>query len=316
VAEFMRFFDGQESVARWFANVPGARTRETYSYALRKFVKFAGMSPDELVRLGRRSAEEAHDLVKMFYNSLELASKTKMTVYQAIRSFYASNHVSLGRKPRTFRAVVEYEPGRLYSQDEVAKLVDAADNARDKALITFLAQSGQRVGVITARRQRHINLEQPGPLVVDVPAVLRNKSGINVNKGQVPYRFAVGEDSKTYLKLMIRDRIKRGEPPDPDSWLFRSYSLRLSEKNVRRARGSEPGGPLSIAQVGKIVRDAAAKRDVQQKFGKRYLFHPHGFQRYWKHQLRMGGVDPGLIEYMMGHVLPYGGHTIGGRWRT
>jgi len=49
------------------------------------------------------------------------------------------------------------------------------------------------------------------------------------------------------------------------------------------------------------------KRGIQQRFGKRYLFHPHGFRRYWKHQLRMGGIDSDLLDYMMGHVLPYGG---------
>ena len=299
--------EGLRSVTRWFVNIPNTGTRRVYLRALERFVNFAGRGPDELVDLGRKSVEDAHDLLKMFYNSLGLASKTKMTMYAALRSFYRANGVVLSRKPRTYRAVVEYEPRRLYSQDEVAWLVDTAHNMRDKALITLLAQSGQRVSVVVSLRTRHIDVNQSSPIVVDVPAILRNKHGINVNKAQVPYQFALGEDSKIYLNLMIQERAERGEPLGSESWLFRSYSERLAEKEVRKVKLSKPGKPLSVAQVGNIVRNAAEKRGIQQRFGKRCLFHPHGFRRYWKHQLRMGGVDPGLLDYMMGHILPYGG---------
>lgn len=295
------------SVTRWFVNIPNRGTRRVYLRALVKFVDFAGGNPDELIDLGRKGVEDAHDLLKMFYNSLSLASKTKMTMYAALRSFYRANGVVLSRKPRTYRAAVEYEPRRLYSQDEVAWLVDTAHNMRDKALITLLAQSGQRVSVVVSLRTRHIDVNQSSPIVVDVPAIFRNKHGINVNKAQVPYQFALGEDSKVYLSLMIQERAERGEPLSSESWLFRSYSERLAEKEVRKVKLSKPGKPLSVAQVGNIVRHAAEKRGIQQRFGKRYLFHPHGFRRYWKHQLRMGGVDLGLLDHMMGHILPYGG---------
>jgi integrase/recombinase XerD len=153
----------------------------------------------------------------------------------------------------------------------------------------------------------HVDLDQPVPIVLEVAGILRDGRGENVNKSQRAYRFAVGEDVRRYLELMIQDRTMRGEPLQPDSWLFRSYSKRHGDKNVRKVKLSEPGLPLSVAQVGKIVRKAAEDRGIQRKFGKRYLFHPHGFRRYWKPQLRMGGVDSDLLDYMMGHALPYGG---------
>ena len=68
----------------------------------------------------------------------------------------------------------------------------------------------------------HIDFDQ-SLIVIKVPAILRNKHNINVNKAQIPYQFAVGENSKNYLKLMIQDRIDRGEPLNPDSWVFKSY---------------------------------------------------------------------------------------------
>lgn len=69
----------------------------------------------------------------------------------------------------------------------------------------------------------------------------------------------------------------------------------------------EPGGPISGSQIGKIIRRVAEKRGIQQKFGKRYIFHHHGFRRYWKHQFRMRKLNSVLLDYVMVHVLPYRG---------
>ena len=101
---------------------------------------------------------------------------------------------------------------------------------------------------------------------------------------------------------MIEDREERGEALRPDSWLFRSHSTRIGDKEIRKVGRSEPGESLSKSQVGKIVRRAAERRGIQQRFGKRFLFHRARFRRYWKHQLRMGGVDSNLLDFMMGHT--------------
>ncbi|MHA2394923.1 MAG: hypothetical protein ACXAEX_23595, partial [Promethearchaeota archaeon] len=177
-------------VVRWLANIPNLMTQRIYLYSLNKFVDFLNRDPEEIIELGRINPEEAHNLLKIFYNNLPLASTTKMTIYQALRSFFRTNRVIIGRKPRTFRSVVEYEPRRLYTQEEVAWLVDTANNPRNKALITFLAQSGQRVSVVVSLRIRHIELNQSSPIVIDVPAILKNKRGFNVNKAQTAYKFA------------------------------------------------------------------------------------------------------------------------------
>jgi hypothetical protein len=145
MARSNEYFVGQRSVSRWLVNLPNRRTRTQYIAALTRYTGYTDRTPDELVSTGLENAEDAHDDLKMFYNSLELASKTKMRIYQSIRSFYRANGITLGRKPITFRASVEYEPTKLYTQDEVAMLVDAAGDVRDKAVITFLDQSARAV---------------------------------------------------------------------------------------------------------------------------------------------------------------------------
>jgi hypothetical protein len=104
---------------------------------------------------------------------------------------------------------------------------------------------------------------------------------------------------------MIKDRVDRGEELEPDSWLFRSHSRWFTDYKIRKVPRSTKGMCLSVSRAGEIIRDLAEKRGIQERFGKRYLFHLHGFRRYWKHQLRMGGVDSVLLDYMMGHVVAY-----------
>jgi len=64
----------QRSVSRWLANIPNVRTRIQYLGALGRYVSYTGRSPDELISVGLKNGEDAHDSLKMFYNSLDLAS--------------------------------------------------------------------------------------------------------------------------------------------------------------------------------------------------------------------------------------------------
>ena len=137
------------TVQRWLANIPNHNTQKFYLYSLRKYINQTNTNPDNLIIIGQKNGEDAHDQLKTFYNTLQLSPGSKMSIYQAIRSFYTANRVILGKKPRTYRMSVEYEPRKLYTQNQVAQLVDEASNLRNKSLITFLAQTGQRIGVVT-----------------------------------------------------------------------------------------------------------------------------------------------------------------------
>lgn len=70
---------------------------------------------------------------------------------------------------------------------------------------------------------------------------------MNVNKAQYLYHFAIGEDVRRYLELMIKDRAERGELLELECWLFRSYSTRRGNNKIRKVRRSELGEPFSIA---------------------------------------------------------------------
>lgn len=296
-----------ECVRRWLSNLVKDSTIRAYQRSLEDFCKFSGMNPPQIVELGRKNPEELHDQLKLYFKKLGLSSNTRMKRYYAIRSFCSANRVRLSKKPRAFKAVPEHEPRKIYEREDVAKVVEAAEGFRDKALITFMAQSGQRVGVCVNLRLGHLDLDKEPPLVVRVPALLEDNQGRNVNKNQRAYEFAIGSDSVEYLRLMLRERKKRGERVNENSPLFRSYAVKNLPGPPEKVDYSRPGIPLSVSAAGEIVREAADKAGVQEKHGKRYLFHPHGFRRFWKHQMRKGGVDPTLMKYMMGQDIPYSG---------
>jgi len=255
--------------------------------------------------------------MKSFYNALiekGNSSKTAALTYQCLRSFYRWNNITLGRTPRGFKGRAEFEPYRVLSPSEVALMVNYAPSNRDKALIVFLAQSGQRVGVLTALRYSHVmsGFEKGEyPWIIEIRAILRDGQGVNVNKLGESYSFAVGEDTILYLKRMIDDREMYGDSIDDKSWLFRSYSKSISEggkKTPVRVSRSTRGRALTSVSIRDIVHEVAERAGLQRKASeKRYEIHPHIFRRYWNMRMQEAGLSEDLRSFMLGHRLPYEG---------
>jgi integrase len=312
-----------KSVERWLNNLTSAPSKRLYTHYFERFIDFSKSNPDDLVQLaesGKDGLTKVRDLVSAFYHRLKdegLSSKSCTNGYMAVRSFFRWNYVELGRMPKGFIGRRSYESGRILEQQEVADMVDACTSMRDKAIVTMLAQSAQRVEVLPALRLRHVKdqLDQNvAPIVVDVPAVLLDKEGRNVNKARVDYRFAFGEDTARYLKFMLEERAKNGEALDRESWLFRSYACRPEgRRNPVGVAANQRGPPISISAIGEVVRSAAEKVGIQNvgttnRGKKRYEVHPHIFRRYWKSRMRKAGVtDNALLDFMMGHKLDYEG---------
>jgi len=306
-----------ESVRSWMSNFPDRpNTKKVYLFRLSKFCQWIGKDPDTLIREAEKNLSAAHNQLKEFYNKLlgeGKSLKTASTSYQCLRSFYRWNDVILPRAPRSFKGRVEFASRRVLSQQEISIMVGACSTIRDKALITFLAQSGQRSGVLTALKYKHVRrgLENnENPLLVEVPAVLRNDKGININKLGEAYRFAVGRDSIMFLKMMIEERRRDGEPIDGESWLFRSYSKggENGKSTPTKISKSERGPPLTSVSIREIVHEVALRAGIQGKASdKRYEIYPHVFRRYWNMRMQEAGLSEDLREYMIGHRVPYEG---------
>ena len=187
---------------------------------------------------------------------------------------------------------------------------------RDKAIISFLAQSGQRTGILRAMRYGQVREQlekQLDPILIRIPSDFLDVAGQNVNKIREKYEFAIGKECAMFLRIMMKERVAAGEKIADDSWLFRSYAesqVRHGKYVPRKVKQDLVGPPMSPPAFRFRVVLAAARAGIQKTHpgtpirGKNVLrceIHPHMFRRFWKFQMRKAGVtDVALLEHMMG----------------
>jgi len=306
-----------EAVRDWMLSV-GPNTRPGYMYYLREFCKFVGFSPDQLVTEGVRDRRAVHRKLKEWYGvhkSKGLSSKTRLRAYTTIRSFLNWNDIPLGRTPYPFRAAAQYETTRILTTNELSMMITIARMTRDKAIISFLAQSGQRTGILTAMSYGLVREQlekQVDPILVRIPGEFLNAAGRNVNKVREKYEFAIGKECATFLRIMMKERVAGGEKITDSSWLFRSYAqtqVRAGKMYVVKVKKNLTGPPMSPPSIRTRVVLTATRAGIQTTHpgtpirGKKVLrheIHPHMFRRFWKFQMRKAGVsDVALLEHMM-----------------
>jgi integrase len=249
-----------------------------------------GMEPKALLaraKKGGREPEKIERVLREYYKFLidekKNAKSSAAQWYALLRSYFTVNGVDLGSFPEISVQSV-YEKPRVPSQDSIKEMVRSCDSPRDKFVIAFLAQTGQRIGVLTAMKRNMITKVASGHGIVKVPPTLRNPRGENVNELELPYMFVIGRDTMRLL----------GELP-----LY------------------EGGWLLSVSQrqIGRIVDEAARAVHVQHKgrtdIGRRWsTVHPNTFRKYWRNRMIEAGSERFLVMHMMGYKVP----SILGSW--
>ena len=168
------------------------------------------MDPGQILERAKTDSKGLHVRMKEFWHDMKdkgrLASNTRSSAYQAVRSFLFWHDVPVGRTPREFHGKAQYEPYHVLEPQEISLMIDYARSARDQALITFLAQSGQRVGILTALKYGHVQdqIERGvNPLIINITPEMIGQQGLNVNKGKIMYRFAIGREATGFIRISI-----------------------------------------------------------------------------------------------------------------
>jgi integrase len=235
----------------------------------------------------RRGAERIKRVLREYYRHLMDEKRAKSTAgqwYAVVRSFFTAQGVRLGSFPRNIGVQSVYEKPGTPTQDEVKKMVQSRGKVRDKFVIAFLAQTGQRIGILTAMKRNMVTQVSPTHGIVKVPPIFRNPQGENVNRSELPYAFVVGRDTMRLL----------GELPLYEGgWLV----------------------DISQRQIGRVVDEAARAVRIQQKkrtdIGRSWsAVHPNTLRKFWRTRMREAGTDLSLILHMMGYKLP----SILGSW--
>ena len=316
-----------DPVANWTLGLADS-TKRQYLRFLKLFCEFTGKDPFQLIRWVKKDRTRVHQKLKEFHHHMakfNVSPGNKNYGYIALRSFFFHNDYPLGKAPGLLMSQSRFREPRLLRSVEVGDMISCASHIRSKAIISLLAQSGQRIGVLAALRYGAIRrqIEQAiSPVIVEVSSGLQNGKDLSANKGKTNYRFAFGKESRNYIIQMINKRRQRGEPIDDDSWLFRC-GLKSDQRPgglfyPKRYEPSERGGPLTPYWFNEVVVRAAKAAGIQSEkmvlkdsTGRPRHFqevHAHILRLFWKHQMRTGGVtDPDLLNFMMGHTPRYGG---------
>ena len=304
-----------EEVRKWLAQVKDS-SRQIYLSALRAYIEFTGLNPKELIdeaeedrRKPRRERGLLEYRVAQFYEWLlteytmktrgkmrkpkgkKGVSKMQATTYvAAIRSFYRRNGFPLMNKTPKAAPKKENRKRELTAKD-VKLLVDHAPTLRDRAIILCMFQGGFDVSTICSLNYGDVKrgLETGEcPLMINV---VREKE-------EIEYFTFIGSDAVEALKAYLNERRSKGEKLKLSSPLF--------VKEGRKKRRVERITPNLIQNMlretalraGLVTKEELERADLNP-------CRPHALRSAFSTILRLNGFDPLLVDFMLGHAVPY-----------
>ncbi len=294
--------DEFEEVQRWLNNVRGG-TVSAYKSGLKLFCEWCGMTPVQLLdeaeedrKKSRRERGQPEARLMKFYNYLinekKVAKKTATMYFTSVRSFYKWNGFPLNVK--TPKATPKKENRKAVITPEIVKkLVDHAPTLRDRAIILFLFQGGFDVSTLCSLNYGDVKDELEAGKIPMMIHVVRGKE-------EVEYFTFVGRDAVEALKAYLNDRKSKGEELKYDTPLF------IKDKAKRRK-----GERINPYHIQNMMRETAIKAGLimREEMGKVDFnpYRPHALRAAFSSILRLNGFDPVLVDFMMGHSIPYNG---------
>ena len=194
----------KEHIAYLQAQGRDVRTLVKHLYCMKTFVDFAEGKVD-FKALTRKDIERI--IAKL--ESSDYKPETKRNVKSIVKAFwrhFAGSDEYYPEPVRWIKTTVKRKdrllPEQLLTEEDVMRMLDAANNARDKAIIATLFDSGIRVGELLGIRRRDIDLEgSPAHIIVN------GKTGMR----KIPVLFSV-----PYLATYLNEQKMR----KPDEFLW------------------------------------------------------------------------------------------------
>ncbi len=290
-----------ESVRRWILRL-GRRgsvsTLRTYFKLLAWFVEYAGMSPDDFLRLPRERMEE---LIQGFCDRYsELGRKAMASnAMKAIRSFLRANKVRVEELELDDSYRWMKRPEYVPTKEEVYRMASVA-GLKWRAIILCLFQSGLRNSALRALTYGMLKDQIESdviPIRVHITEELR-KIIPDACKEGVEYWTFFGREASEALRQYIAYRKEVQGGIEDDELLFPSDSRQIP----RELRGKVPMDKWSLTkQLKRIARKAGIKdwRHIRA----------HSLRKTFRAVLDAGYIDGGQMaeddkEYLMGHKLP------------
>ena len=280
-----------ECVKRWLNEVNSEVSKQSYIRDLRVFTDHAGVNPDQLLaeRVQDLRSDDvvvrlrADDRLRRFFedDKAKATKSSKAHIIAAMKSFYKANGLALALKtPNIKRVGVD----RIPTREEIQRLVQASDSARDQAMCIGQAENGMRIGSWVKIEWRHI-ADELNPITF-IPKKIPMAIKIPDPLTQTGVTFIL-DDAAFYLRRWLATF----EKLEPNTRIF-NLSGDQAEAIVRELGvkiGINPGNKgrqpfhshclpyssvvytgSSIAQIGDLVNGlkSGQKRTVLTKNGK------------------------------------------------
>jgi hypothetical protein len=259
------------------------------AYMISLFSEFAGMEPDEIVKMaegadgGKKVKKLMEDFVAYYRGTGWSPGYTRVALTW-IETWLKCNEIYVVKatRPRFYSV----SPDRAPTPEELEKMIELAD-LKTKALIAFLATSGVRIGTLAKLKYKHIKHDfEKGvvPCAVYVPA--------EIAKGKyADYYTFINEETVNYLKAYFEQRKKGTRWVPPETFTDETPIFRNSR---RRKVCEETRAGLEYA-VNTIIKKAGIKDSGG------YTLKVHSLRKYFKTQLTSAGIPFEYVEFMMGH---------------
>jgi integrase/recombinase XerD len=238
----------------------GEKTRNDYIRHVRSFAAFIGRSPDTATAedLRRFQLKQTRDGVGV---------PSINTAVSALRFLFGTtlDRPDLGRRLTFVR-----EPRKIpvvLSPDEVARLLDAAPNAKYKAALATAYGAGLRVSEVVALKVGDVDSTR---------MLLRVEQG----KGRKDRHAMLSPQLLALLRAWWREGHRQGVML-PNGWLF---------------PGRPPVNPMSTRQLTRVVHDAADAAGIRKRVS------PHTLRHSFATHLLEQDVDIRVIQVLLGHA--------------
>jgi integrase/recombinase XerD len=300
-------------IITWLESVKNLKTRENYSIAMTTFQEFAGLRGEEF--LAEIDAEEAKPLTQRgsiekrfvpffeWFTAKGNAEGTAVAKLGAVMGFYRYYNYRCNFKLSKFKATKKNRVVNLTKAD-VRKLVSAAKNLRDRAIILVLYQSGMDLSTLRSLKVRDV---KQGLESGELPLRLN----LRRRKEAVEYHSFLATDAIEAVRAYLNERLRKEGALDPASPLF------IKERFVTEWKGKKREVIVGVANnlIEKCFREIAVEAGLitqeEVHATKWNPYRPHSLRRAFGDALRASGADYGAVEYFIGHKTPMGGAYLG-----
>lgn len=279
-----------QCVANWINGYDSNFTRDNFLRALRVFVQYTEMTPDELLKL---EPQDAKQRLVTLSRSIRDQGKSAWAfgIIKSVRSFYRHHGIDLKlqrtERIRVVRKRVNIEI--IPSKEQVYKMADLAGSPRDRAIILCLWQSGVRIGCLN-RWTFSLVKDQISGKGIKAPVYLKITESVDtkLRSYDVPYYYTfLQREAAEALRDYLKWRTDNGDKLKPDSPVFVTQSTSLRGTAIR---------PGSIREV---IKQCAVNAGIEPE-----RIWTHCLRKAFRKVLNNSDVDEDTRESLMGHKLP------------